>query len=212
MLSDDKRISGPRGFFSDGFTVWFRGLFRPLTRGLAVIGITPNTVTYVSGILGLITGVLFASDMVFWGVVAGLAMGFSDIMDGQLAKEYGLESPFGGILDSTFDRYNEFFIFAGLGTRYYLHGQPWMMLACASAFLGSVMISYVKARAEVDGYPCKVGRLQRPERLALLGVSTLLGWPGITGVVIFLAVATHFTAIKRLIHVRRLIQKEHTQS
>ena len=200
------------GFFSDGFFNWFRGLFRPLTRGIAATGITPNTITVVSAFFGLTAGVLFAFDQLFWAVAAGLAMGFSDIVDGQLAKEYGLTSPFGGILDSTIDRYNEFFIFAGLGARYYLHGQPWMVLACASAFLGSMMISYVKARAEMDGFSCKVGRLPRPERLALLGISTLLRWPGITTVVIFLAVATHFTALRRLMHVRRQIKTEHHQS
>ena len=203
-------VSG--GFFSDGFFNWFRGLFRPLTRGIAAAGITPNMITVASAFFGLAAGVLFACDLLFWGVVAGLTMGFSDIVDGQLAKEYGLASPFGGILDSTIDRYNEFFIFAGLGARYYLHELPWMVLACASAFLGSVMISYVKARAEIDGYSCKVGRLQRPERLALLGVSTLFRWPGITAVVVFLAVATHLTALRRLMHVRRLIKTEHMQS
>ena len=79
--------------------------------------------------------------------------------------------------------------------------------ARACAFLGSVMISYVRARAEAGGFDCKVGKLQRPERLSLLGIGVFIncfGFDlGIDSVVLFLAVATHATALYRLRHVYR---------
>ena len=150
-------------------------------------------------------GVFFALDRLFIGLVFGFAMAFADILDGQLAKITGEITPFGGILDSTIDRYNEFFIFAGLGFRYYFLGRPLWIIVCASVFLGSVMISYVKARSESCGFECKVGRLQRPERLSLIGIGLLISLLGIDIgidiVVLFLAVATHGTVVYRLHHV-----------
>jgi phosphatidylglycerophosphate synthase len=71
------------------------------------------------------------------------------------------------------------------------------------AFFGSFMISYVKSRAESAGFECKVGRLQRPERLTLIAVGVLFGSVGIDVVVAFLAVATQATVLARLLHVWR---------
>ena len=127
--------------------------------------------------------------------------------NGQLAKEFGGKTVFGGILDSSIDRYIDFFFFAGLGVRYYFLERPLWILVCAFAFLGTVMISYVKARAERDGFDSRVGRLQRPERLTLLAFGTLatcFGYNiGIDSVILFLAVGTHVTALTRLRHVYR---------
>lgn len=192
-----------RGFFSEAFIRFFRGLFLPLTRALKRAGVTPNAVTWASFVLGIITGVLFALDHLRLGLVVGLLMGFADIVDGQLAKEFGGESAFGGVLDSTIDRYNEFFIFAGYAWRYSALGRDGWIIPCALAFFGSIMISYVKSRAETAGFECKVGRLQRPERLTLLAVGTLAGSIGVDVVVVFLAAATQFTALGRLYHVWR---------
>jgi len=195
------------GFFKTAFYYAFRSLFFPVTKILMWARVTPNGVTVFSMVLAILTGVLMAVDWLGWGIIAGLAMGFSDIVDGQLAKVSGQTSRFGGILDSAVDRYNEFFVIAGYGARYYWLGRPWMVFACAAAFAGSVMVSYVKARAEADGYECKVGQLQRPERLSLIGVGTLIAFLGyeigLDAVIVFLAVATQITAIHRLEHVRR---------
>ncbi len=199
-----------RGFFSDGFIAWFRGLFRPITRMLYHLGVTPNAITIFSAVLATFVGVLIALDFIYSAILIGLVAGFSDIIDGQLAKEFNLSSRFGAILDSTVDRYNEFFVFAGFGARYLLMERPWFVLLTASAFAGSLMISYVKARAEADGVPCKVGLLQRPERLALLGIGMLFHSPGIDTAIVILAVATHLTALQRLIHVQRQLRRSGT--
>ena len=190
-----------RGFFSESFIRFFRGLFLPLSRLLKRAGVTPNMVTFASLVLGMTTGVLFALNHIYLGLFTGLLMGFADIVDGQLAKEFGGASAFGGVLDSTIDRYNEFFLFAGYAWRYDALGRDAWVIPCALAFFGSIMISYVKSRAETAGFECRVGRLQRPERLALLAVGTFFGSIGIDVVIAFLAVATQVTAAARLVHV-----------
>ncbi|MHB9027522.1 MAG: CDP-alcohol phosphatidyltransferase family protein [Candidatus Latescibacterota bacterium] len=192
-----------RGFFSDSFIRSFRGVFRPVSRALKKAGVTPNMVTYASFVLGMATGVLFGLDMLYTGLIVGIGMGFLDIIDGQIAKEFGGATQFGGVLDSTIDRYNEFFLFAGFGYRYFILERPGWILLCALAFLGSVMISYVKSRAESAGFECKVGIFQRPERLSFIGVCVLFGSPGVDVAVTILAAATQFTVLTRLIHVWR---------
>lgn len=192
-----------RGFFSASFARVFRGMFLPVSRTLKRMGVTPNAVTYTSFLMGIATGVLFGLDHLYFGLLTGIVMGLMDIIDGQLAKDFGGLTRFGGVLDSTIDRYNEFFLFAGLGYRYFILGRPEWIFLCALAFLGSVMISYVKSRAESAGFECKVGLLQRPERLALLGVCLLFGSIGADVAVIVLAVATQYTVLTRLAHVWR---------
>jgi len=224
-----------RGLYSKEFTQYFRGLFLPLSRVLMKAGVTPNTVTFFSLIFGAFTGILFALNYLWTGLAFGLAMSFADIVDGQLAKEFGDATKFGSILDSTLDRYNEFFVFTGLAFRYYFLGRPlWitgcvlalygslMILAfryyflgrplwitgCVLALYGSLMISYVKARAETEGIECKVGRLQRPERLTILGVGVLFRSLGIDIAITFLAVFSQITILYRIQHVYRQSRKQ----
>jgi phosphatidylglycerophosphate synthase len=206
QIAHTEKIS--RGFFTEPFIRFFRGLFLPLSRVLRRAGITPNAVTYVSLFFGLTSGVLIAMDHIYFGLAAGVIMGFADIVDGQLAKEFDSATVFGGVLDSTVDRYNEFFIFAGLTWRYAALGRDLWIIPCVLAFFGSLMISYVKSRAESSGLECKVGRLQRPERLTLLAVGSLFGSVGIDIIVAFLAVATQATVFARLLHVWRQVGRK----
>jgi phosphatidylglycerophosphate synthase len=192
-----------RGFFSERFVKTFRGFFLPVSRALRRAGVTPNMVTLISLLLGMLVGVFMGLNMIYTSLILGVIMSLSDIIDGQMAKEFGVASKFGGVLDSTVDRYNEFFIFAGFAVRYYFLGRPEWMILCAFAFLGSAMISYVRARAEAAGLECKVGFLQRPERLALMGICVLFRSIGIDVVLVFLAFSTHVTVITRLLHVYR---------
>lgn len=203
MAPDTRFRKFSHGFFSDPFIRFFRGMFLPISRGLKRVGISPNMVTFASFILAIATGILFGMNMIYTALVVGIIMGLMDIIDGQLAKEFGGATTFGGVLDSTIDRYNEFFVFAGLGWRYFALGRPGWIPFCALAFLGSVMISYVKSRAETAGFECKVGMLQRPERLSFLGVCVIFGSVGIDVGVLVLATATQVTMLTRLLHVYR---------
>ena len=191
------------GLFSDGFYRAFRALFQPLTRSLMWLHITPNMITIASMGFGILAGYYFAIDRMWMGMMFGYTMGFADIVDGQLAKEYGLSSHFGGILDSIIDRYNEFFLYAGLGIRYLTLGRPWWGFACALVFLNSMMISYIKARAESDGISCKVGWFQRPERLTILTFGVVFGGLLLDPAIAILTAGSAFTAFQRVMHVYR---------
>jgi len=195
------------GIYSIAFARAFRALFRPISHSLNAMGISPNAVTISSLLLACVTAYFIAIDRLWIVVPLGMLMGFSDIVDGQLAKEFGLESKFGGILDSTIDRYCEFVIFFGFALRYYFLGRPLWITGCAVAFCGSVMVSYIKARAEADGFSCKVGRLQRPERLTIIGIGCIFLSAGVDIMIVFLAIATQLTALQRLLHVSKQADK-----
>ena len=192
-----------RAFYSKEFTRHYKKIFRPLSRALMKMGVTPNSVTFGSFVLAAIAGYFLATDHLWLGLAFGLAMGFADTVDGQLAKESGQTSTFGAVLDSTIDRYNEFLVFLAFGIRYFLLGRPYWIIGCALAFFGSLMISYVKSRAEAEGFECKVGRLQRPERLTIMGFGALFLSTGVDVMIVFLAIGTQFTALYRLWHVYR---------
>ena len=189
------------GIYSEKFYNMFRALFRPVTRTLLWTGVTPNIVTILSLVFGAIAGILFAIDHLWLGMISGYLMAFSDIVDGQLAKEYGKTSRFGEILDSTIDRYNEFFIYAGLGIRYFFHGYSMWTFLCAVVFLNSVMISYVKARAEAAGFDCNIGIFQRPERLTLVAIAVAFDGLLLNPAMILLAVGTQITVLQRIFYV-----------
>jgi len=196
----EKKVTG---FFSRKFYYAFRALFHPVTRLLILLHVTPNMVTVLSMVFGAAAGFMFAQNRLWAGMVYGYFMAFADIVDGQLAKATGTESRFGGVLDSAVDRYTEFFIFGGLGIRYYTLGElPWTLL-CAVAFINSVMVSYVKARAEAEGFDCNVGRFQRPERLAFLAVGLAFGGILLDVAIMIIAFGALFTVFRRLRHVWR---------
>ncbi len=202
-MPETKMKQAPGGMYTQGFIKVYRALFRPLSRLLKTLGIGPNTVTLFSFVFACVTCYFLAVDRLWLALAFGLAMGFADTVDGQIAKEFGMESKFGGVLDSTVDRYCEFMVYLGFGLRYYYLGRPLWIVGCAMAFAGSVMISYIKARAEADGYSCKVGRLQRPERLTIVGFGCLFLSHGVDVMIIILAFGTQMTAFQRLMHVYR---------
>ncbi len=130
--------------------------------------------------------------------------GVFDILDGQVARASGLSSVFGSFYDSTLDRISEIVVFLGI---FSLYGgghpdfeYPWMVYTVALAMAGSLMVSYTRARAEALGLDCNVGLMQRPERVVLIGVSSLLfggAWNGavLTWVLLLMATLTNFTAV-----------------
>ena len=187
------------------FSDWCRDRFRPyllsVARFLGGLGLSPNMVSIIGliayGASGLALGMGHPA-------VAGWLLavfGPLDAVDGMLAREQGQVSPFGAFLDSTVDRYAEFFLFLGLMTYLILHGQGGLLEAALvlSAMTGSLLVSYTRARAEALGFNCKVGVLTRFERLFLLAVGLIFGW--IYPILVILAVFTHITALQRIIHV-----------
>lgn len=155
----------------------------PFVKILLKIGFTPNIVTVIGFLLNIGVAVVFIlgaentrrDDLSHVGWAGGLILfaGLFDMLDGQLARLGKMSSSFGALLDSVLDRYSELFMF--LGICYYLIADHYFMssLIAFIGLIGSMMVSYTRARAEGLGIECKGGLMQRPERVVLVGTSAL---------------------------------------
>lgn len=184
-----------------------RRAIEPLARGLAQHGVTPNTLTITGTLLTVVAALVIASGALVAGGAVLAVVSVADMLDGAVARVSGRVTAFGAFLDSTLDRYAEGALFLGLLHHYGGTGAAHMQLAAGIALLGSLMVSYTRARAEGLGLRCEVGLLARPERMVLLILGLLLSgyFPILLEVVLWgMAVLTNFTAAQRLWHVRRL--------
>lgn len=167
-------------------------VINPFVRFMIRIGVTPNMVTTV-GMLGNVAaaallawaGIEVAQGApVDWAKITwagGLIIGFSlfDMLDGQVARLGGMVSVFGAMYDSVLDRYCELFTLGGIATFLSCCGNIAGAVITFLALVGSIMVSYVRARAEGLGIECKIGFMQRPERVVVTAIATLA--TGITG-------------------------------
>ena len=164
-------------------------------------GISPNIVTTVGLILTLtVTFTLSTGHLALGGILVLLTSAF-DMLDGALARATDRKSAFGAFFDSTVDRYTEALILLGL-LLYYERmpaSMPWELALVYLSIVGSLMVSYTRARAEALGFDCKVGLLARPERIILLSFGLLVGWLSFT--LAILAIFTNFTVLQRIYHV-----------
>lgn len=217
--------------FRDSLQQGIYFVINPFVRFLIRIGVTPNMVTTV-GLLGNIAAAIifvYAGysatpgnmnyPLLTWGGVVIILFSLFDMLDGQVARLGNMTSVFGAMYDSVLDRYCELFTLGGLS--YYLIQTGYIVGALITfvALVGSIMVSYVRARAEGLGLECKVGFMQRPERVVVTTIGALA--TGITGqcvdpdrfnaVIILIvcmtviAVFANITAFARINHCRRLL-------
>lgn len=188
--------------FTDFLRIRFKGVLDPLASFLNSKGILPNMVT-IFGLFGNTVGAfLLATGNITLGGVVVLLMGPIDALDGTMARLKGESTRFGAFVDSVTDRYSELVILGGLLV-YFLQQQNW--LASGLIYLsaaGSVLVSYVKARAESLGFEVKIGVLTRVERYLVLAPSLVIGQPMIA--LWILAILANFTAVQRIWYVRRV--------
>jgi CDP-diacylglycerol--glycerol-3-phosphate 3-phosphatidyltransferase len=186
--------------FSDRMRVVFKGILDPMGAFFNRLGIFPNTMTLL-GLAGNVIGaILIAMGYMTVGGIIVLVMGAIDTLDGTMARLRGMPSEFGAFVDSVTDRYSELVIFAGL-LYYFLEKGDWLStLAVYIAASGSVLVSYVRARAASLGMDTKVGFLSRFERYLVLAPSLIFNIPKI-GIWI-IAIFANFTAIQRIADVR----------
>jgi len=189
---------------------WIQAFLGSLDRLAAVLaraGVSPNAITVLALLAGLAAGVLFAFGFPGWAAGLIFICGALDVIDGKVAVKAGKKSLYGAIFDSTLDRYSEFFIYFGLA--YYFRGR-WPMWIPFFTFLGSTMVSYTRARAEGLGIECRVGFMQRAERMILLVLGTVIGKvfevfdPAMIVVLTAIAVISNVTAIDRTLLVRKI--------
>ncbi len=189
-----------RATFTDYLRALFKGILDPIGTFLNRIGLTPNTLT-VLGLIGNTIGAVFLmrGEMVIGGLLI-LIMGPVDALDGTMARLRGEPTKFGAFVDSVTDRYSELVIYLGL-LLFFLQEGNWIVSSLVYfAAAGSVLVSYVRARAEALNYEAKVGIMTRVERYIVLAPSLVLSVPHV-GVAI-VAILANVTAIQRIIHVR----------
>jgi len=143
-------------------------LLRHVVSGLAATGITPNMFTFLGLAVNSWAAVLFALGRFRQAAAVLFLAGFLDMADGQVARRVGRVTAFGAFLDSTLDRYSDLALYLGLVVYYTLIGRSFYMALAAVAMASSFMVSYSRARAESIIPLCKVGFMERPERLVLL--------------------------------------------
>ncbi|HSY61373.1 MAG TPA: CDP-alcohol phosphatidyltransferase family protein [Cytophaga sp.] len=216
-------------------------ILHPFVRFLIRIGCTPNTITTIGLILNISVAVIFIigtkgehiGDLSYvgWSGAMILFAGLFDMLDGQVARLGNMASRFGALYDSVLDRYSELILF--LGITYYLVAHNYFLssLFAFLALIGSMMVSYTRARAEGLGIECKEGLMQRPERVVIIGVSALAcgiadatlgsgytlyynGFLVFETILIFtfplaiVAVLANVTAVQRLLHCKNELDKK----
>lgn len=149
-------------------------LTQPMVKLLARTRISPNTITWLGFLLTLVAAVLTGSGNLIAGGIMVLVAGFLDMVDGALARSTNRVTSFGGVLDSTLDRLAEAALLLGL-LAVFARGQSVAgVLLVGLALVGSLMVSYLRARVEVLGIECKLGLFTRSERVIVLALGLLL--------------------------------------
>ena len=197
----------------------------PFIRLLVSLGITPNVVTALGFVGNVVaTGLFLQASLLFqgepsaacsligWGGAVILGAGLFDMMDGRLARVSQQSSSFGALWDSTLDRYSELVTLFGICLVFIRADWFWMGVATFAAMVGSVMVSYVRARAEGLGIECKVGFMQRPERVVVTaftaivsGMTDSLWW--LAGGMLLIALLANLTAFWRIAHCYKVLNR-----
>jgi CDP-diacylglycerol--glycerol-3-phosphate 3-phosphatidyltransferase len=197
-----------RKSFSDLLRIWFKWVTDPLGAFFNRLGLRPNTMT-ILGVLGTTIGAfMIAQGNMLWGGLLILISVPFDALDGTMARLRGEANEWGAFVDSVADRYSELITYAGL-LYYYLFTKP-DNLACLLVFIsaaGSVLVSYVKARADSLDLYAKGGILTRVERYIVLAPALVFNQPLIA--LWILAILTNVTAIQRIYIVRKDANKKH---
>lgn len=177
----------------------------PVAEVFAKSGASPNALTMLGLVFGIIAAFLFAmGEQLLAGIVL-LVAGFFDIIDGAVARLLQKETAFGGVLDSVIDRYVDFLLYGGIiyGFIYRRIAEPsfmigWGWILAVLAIAGSFTVSYIRARAEAAGSgKLDVGIAERAERLIILALGSLLGYT--LYAVLIIVVITHITIIQRMV-------------
>ena len=182
---------------------WARRVAEGIVSPLARLGVDPNTITVIGFLLNILTAAVLATGHLSLGGALLLTSALFDMLDGALARVENSQSDFGAFLDSLLDRYSEATILLALIYVFTVRGETANVLLVYGVAVGSILISYARARAEGLGLDAKVGIAPRPERVLILGTGLLFNPTTTVIALVVLAFLTHVTALQRLYHVWR---------
>src|SRR5213596_120290 len=184
-----KPISGRIGaggkWVLDSLVVW-----------LSNLRINPNVLTLIGLLINIFAMILFAKGIFLWAGLVILFAGIFDIMDGEVARRTGRVTKFGAFFDSVIDRYSDLVLFVGLAVWYAKLDRLFYLSLVGLSLIGSIMTSYTRARAESLIQACKVGFLERPERIVLLIIGSL--WDRMAAALWVMAILSNWTVSQRI--------------
>lgn len=187
--------------FTDKMRRLFKGVIDAIAKLLINLGLKPNSVTLL-GLIGNIAGaVLIALGYITIGGIVVLILAPLDAVDGTMARMRGEVTSLGAYIDSVTDRYSELFLLGGLLVYFVQHTNTTGIILVYIAAAASILVSYVKARAEALGYEAKIGLLSRLERYLVLIPCLVFNIPMIA--LWILAILGNFTALQRIYYVRK---------
>jgi CDP-diacylglycerol--glycerol-3-phosphate 3-phosphatidyltransferase len=196
---------------SERLREWTQGIRAPIGRVLGSLGIAPNALTVTGYLLSLLVAYVLATGRLQVGGILVAVAALFDALDGTVARAMGQTSTFGAFFDSVVDRFSEATVLFGLFLWYSQIGAKTELALIYVTIVGSLMVSYTRARAEGLGVQCKVGLLTRFERVVLLVIGLII--QQVSLVLWVMAVLTNFTALQRTYHVwRHTEQREHSSN
>jgi CDP-diacylglycerol--glycerol-3-phosphate 3-phosphatidyltransferase len=169
-----------------------------IVRALALSRIHPNVLTFIGLLINIVAAVMLARGQFRTAAVVIIGAGIFDMVDGRVARETNQVTKFGGFFDSVLDRYSDLALLMGLLVYYASIDRYFYVVLTAVVMTGSVMISYTRARAECTIPSCKVGFMERPERIVLLIIGAL--FDRMAPVLWIIAILSNLTVIHRMIY------------
>jgi len=183
---------------------WTGYITQPVAKRIAAIGITANAITIIGLFFGIGAGVCIALGYLKLAAILILVGGSFDMMDGAVARVSNKNTPFGALLDSVVDRYSEGAIFLGIAIYFFGERMIGGLALTCLGLIGAFLVSYVRARAEGLDLDCKVGIMQRPERVIMLflgvvfqGVLVVKFSPLFMALLV-MVILSHFTVLQRI--------------
>jgi CDP-diacylglycerol--glycerol-3-phosphate 3-phosphatidyltransferase len=173
-------------------------IIRVLVHALALSRIHPNVLTFLGLLINAAAAALLARGRFHWAALVIMTAGLFDMVDGRVARETNRVTAFGGFFDSVVDRYSDLVLLMGLLVYYASINRFFYVVLTAVVMTGAVMVSYARARAECVIPKCKVGFMERPERIVLLIIGGL--FDRMAAVLWVIAVLSNVTVIHRMIY------------
>jgi len=180
-----------------GIGLFFGRIIQAIVSALALSRVHPNVLTFIGLLINIWAAFLFGYGRFLYAGLVVIGAGLFDMVDGRVARETNRVTRFGGFFDSVLDRYSDLALLVGLQVYYSSINRPFYVVLTAIVMMGTVLTSYARARAENTIPKCKIGFLERPERVVLLIIGALAN--RMAPVLWVIAVLSNITVISRIV-------------